>query len=240
MMDIPEGNTLTDPWSGAASQPVYPWRGRITVSPGPDRPGTADKTALAASQIAAFVGTAAVSHYALSGTNVVYSGPVEWSYRRMVLHQAYLAKAAGGVTAFVIGSELRGLTRARSNASVFPFVSALIQLAADVKSILGAATKVIYAADWSEYFGHQPGDGSGDVYFHLDPLWASSSIDAIGLDLYWPLADWRDGSTHLDYLAGTRSTYDLAYLRSNVRGGEGFSWYYASQADRDAQVRPPH
>ena len=68
-------------------------------------------------------------------------------------------------------------------------------------------------------------------------MWASSSIDAIGLDLYWPLADWRDGSTHLDYLAGTRSTYDLAYLRSNVRGGEGFSWYYASQADRDGQVR---
>ena len=239
LMDIAAGNTLPNPIDGSASQPVYPWRGRITVNPGPERPGTADKTAAAASQISTFVGTAALGHYSLSGTNVVYSGPVEWSYRRMVLHQAYLAKAAGGVTAFVIGSELRGLTQARSSASVYPFVAALVQLAADVKTILGAATTVTYAADWSEYFGHQPGDGTGDVYFHLDPLWSSASIDAIGLDVYWPLADWRDGSTHLDFLAGSRSTYDLAYLRSNVRGGEGFDWYYASAANRDAQVRTP-
>ncbi len=239
LMDIPDGNTLPNPLDGSGAQPVYPWRGRITVNPGPGRPGTADKTAAAASQIAAFVGTAAVGHFSLSGTTVVYAGPVEWSYRRMVLHQAYLAKAAGGVTAFVIGSELRGLSQARSSASVYPFVAALIQLAADVKTVLGAATKVIYAADWSEYFGHQPGDGSGDVYFHLDPLWASPAIDAIGLDVYWPLADWRDGSVHADYLAGNRSTYDLAYLRANVRAGEGFDWYYASAANRDAQVRTP-
>ena len=118
-------------------------------------------------------------------------------------------------------------------------MAALIQLAADVKAMLGPATKVIYAADWSEYFGHQPGDGTGDVYFHLDPLWASAAIDAIGIDLYWPLADWRDGRAHLDYLAGARSTYDLAYLRGNVHGGEGYDWYYASAADRDAQMRSP-
>ena len=239
LMDIPSGNSLPNPLDGSASQPVYPWRGRMTVYPGPGLPGTADKTAAAASQISAFVGSAAISHFSVSGTNVVYTGPNEWSYRRMVLHQAHLAKAAGGVTAFVIGSEMRGLTQARSSASVYPFVSALVQLAADVKTILGAGTKVTYAADWSEYFGHQPGDGTGDVYFHLDPLWASPSIDAIGLDLYWPLADWRDGSTHLDYLAGTRSIYDLAYLRSNVQGGEGYDWYYANAANRDAQVRTP-
>ena len=239
LMDVPAGNTLPNPIDGSGSQPAYPWRGRISVSPGPGLPGTADKTPAAASQIAAFVGTAAVSDYSLSGTTVVYTGPAEWSYRRMVLHHAYLAKAAGGVTAFVIGSELRGLTQTRSSAAAFPFVAALVQLAADVKSVLGAGTKVTYAADWSEYFGYHPGDGTGDVYFHLDPLWSSSSIDAIGLDLYWPLADWRDGSTHLDYLAGARSTYDLAYLRANVRGGEGYDWYYASAADRDAQVRTP-
>ena len=64
------------------------------------------------------------------------------------------------------------------------------------KAVLGPGTKVTYAADWSEYFGHQPPDGSGDVYFHLDPLWASAAIDAIGIDVYWPLADWRDGADH--------------------------------------------
>ena len=35
-----------------------------------------------------------------------------------------------------------------------------IALAADVKAVLGPDAKVTYAADWSEYFGHQPADGS--------------------------------------------------------------------------------
>lgn len=238
LMDVPDANGLPNPYGGTG-QPVYPWRGRITVHPAPGQPGTPDKTAAAATQLNAFIGTALPSHYALSGTTVNYSGPVEWSLRRMVLHQAYLAKAAGGVTAFVIGSELRGLTQVRSSASAFPFVSALIALAADVKAVLGPTTKVLYAADWSEYFGHQPGDGTGDVYFHLDPLWASASIDAIGIDLYWPLADWRDGTAHADYVAGARSTHDLAYLKSNVQAGEGYDWYYASDAARTAQTRSP-
>lgn len=88
----------------------------------------------------------------------------------------------------------RGLVR--DTASSYPFVAALMQLASDVKSVLPDA-RVTYAADWSEYFGHQPTDGSGDVYFHLDPLWASADIDAIGIDVYWPLADWREGRAQL-------------------------------------------
>lgn len=238
LMDVPEGNSLPDPYGGGA-QGAYPWRGRITCHPAAGQAGTPDTTPASAAQVAAFVGTAAPGHFALSGKSVVYSGPVEWSLRRMVLHQAYLAKAAGGVSAFVIGSELRGLTTVRSSPSTYPFVAALVALAADVKAILGAGTKVLYAADWSEYFGHQPADGSGDLYFHLDPLWASASIDAIGIDCYWPLADWRDGTAHADAVAGWPSIHDPAYLRANVRGGEGFDWYYASEADRRAQVRTP-
>ncbi len=238
LMDVPAGNTLPNPYGGT-SQPVYPWRGRIIVHPAAGQPGSADKTAAAATQVQAFVGTAAPGHFSLDGDTVVYSGPAEWSLRRMVLHQAYLAKAAGGVSAFVIGSELRGLTQARSDASTYPFVAALALLAADVKAVLGPVTKVTYAADWSEYFGHQPPDGSGDVFFHLDPLWASSSIDAIGVDVYWPLSDWRDGRSHADAVAGVRSIYDLAYLRGNVRGGEGYDWFYASAANRDNQTRTP-
>jgi hypothetical protein len=41
---------------------------------------------------------------------------------------------------------------------------------------------VSYAADWSEYFGHHP--ANGDVYFHLDPLWASANVDFIAIDNY--------------------------------------------------------
>jgi hypothetical protein len=239
LMDIAPGNTLHDPYTGASGQPAYPWRGRITVDPAPGQPGSPDKTSAAATQLAAFIGTAIPSDFSIAGQSVIYSGPAEWSLRRMLLHYAHLAVAAGGIEAFVIGSELRGLTQIRSDASSYPFVAALAALAADVKSVLGPGTKVTYAADWSEYFGHQPPDGSGDVFFHLDALWSSLHIDAIGIDLYWPLADWRDGNAHLDRLAGARSIYDLAYLKSNITGGEGFDWYYASRADRDAQVRTP-
>ena len=68
---------------------------------------------------------------------------------------------------------------------------------------------VTYAADWSEYFGHQPDDGSGDVYFHLDPLWANEEIDFIGIDNYMPLSDWRDGETHADVGWGAIHNVDL-------------------------------
>jgi hypothetical protein len=238
-MDIPAGNALPDPYTGAAGQPAYPWRGRITVSPAPGQPGTPDKTAAAATQIADFVGTADAADFTIDEESVVYSGPDEWSYRRFILHCAHLAEAAGGVDAFVIGSEMRALTSVRSGLGAYPFVSALVALAADVKSALSIATNVTYAADWSEYFGHQPADGSGDVHFHLDPLWASVDIDAIGIDVYWPLADWRDGTDHADRLAGARSVYDLDYLKGNIAAGEGFDWHYATSADRDAQIRTP-
>ena len=238
LMDIAAANTLADPYGGVA-QPAYPWRGRITCSPAPSQSGTPDKTAAAATQLAGFVGTVAPTDFYLAGDQVVYTGAAEWSFRRFILHHAWLAKAAGGVTAFAIGSELRGLTTVRAAGGAYPFVAALMQLAADVRGILGPSTKITYAADWSEYFGHQPNDGSGDVTFHLDPLWASPAIDAIGIDLYWPLADWRSGRDHRDTVAGVPSTYDLAYLKSGLTGGEGFDWYYASDANRQSQTRTP-
>ncbi|MDX2155148.1 MAG: glycoside hydrolase/phage tail family protein [Hyphomicrobiaceae bacterium] len=239
LMDIPAGNTLPDPYTGSAGQPAFPWRGRVTCDPAPGRPGSPDKSAAAEAQLASLVGTAAPSDFSIIGGSIVYTGPSEWSLRRMVLHYATLAVAAGGVDAIVIGSELRGLTQVRSAAGVYPFVAALATLASDVKSIVGPATKVTYAADWSEYFGHHPDDASGDVHFHLDPLWASAAVDAVAIDCYWPLSDWRDGEAHLDRLAGARSIYDLDYLKGNLVGGEGFDWHYASPADRDAQLRMP-
>ena len=66
LMDIPAGNTLPDPYGGTA-QAAYPWRGRITVHPAPGQPGTPDKTAAAATQLAAFMGTATPAHFAIAG-----------------------------------------------------------------------------------------------------------------------------------------------------------------------------
>ncbi len=235
MMDILPGNALSDPY-GRAEQPPFPWRGRITCHPAPGQPSSPDGTAAAADQVRAFMGDAQPSDFRLSGDTVIYSGPDEWRFRRFILHQAMLCRAAGGVESFLIGSELRGLTTIRDGVGSYPFVRELIRLAADVKSILPDA-QIGYAADWSEYFGHHL--SGGELFFHLDPLWADGNIDFIGIDNYMPLSDWRDGMDHLDARAGWTSIYDLDYLKANIAGGEGFDWYYASDADRDAQRRTP-
>ena len=52
-----------------------------------------------------------------------------------------------------------------------------------------------------------------------------------------PMSDWRDGEEHADAHWG--AIYDLDYLRANIEGGEGYDWYYASRAHRDAQIRTP-
>lgn len=237
LMDIPSDNMLPDPYTGDTGQPAYPWRGRITCDPAPGQAGSPDQTSAAAVQVSTFFGTAAPADFSIVDDAVIYSGPDEWTYRRFILHNAMLCKAAGGVSGFMIGSEMRGLTWVRDSASTYPFVSALIALAADVKSILPDAD-ITYAADWTEYFGHQPADGSDDVYFHLDPLWADSNIAAIAIDNYWPLSDWRDGTAHLDW-QNFSSDLNLDYLQGNIEGGEGYSWYYATMADRDSQTRTP-
>ena len=210
MMDIPADNTLPDP-SGEGTQAAHPWRGRITAAGD------------AAVEVAAFFGSETPA-------------PGEWSYRRMVLHYAALCAEAGGVDAFIIGSELKGLTQLRDAGGNYPAVAALRELAGDVRAILGETTKISYAADWSEYRGHDIGGGA--FAFHLDPLWADANIDFIGIDMYAPLTDWRDGHTHLD-AEEWGSIYNLDYLRSRIAGGEGHDWYYASEDDRLNQTRTP-
>jgi len=229
LMDVPPGNTLPNPYSdnaAEAGQPAFPWRGRVTCSP--------------AAGVAPLFGAATPASFSVSGQSVSWAGtPGDWGLRRMVLHYAHLCAAAGGVDAFLIGTEMPGLTTIRSSASTYPAVQAYRDLLADVRSILGSGTNIGYAADWSEYFGHQPGDGSGDVFFHLDPLWADPEIDFVGIDNYMPLSDWRDGFEHADAAEGWPAIYDRAYLQGNIGGGEGFGWFYASAADRSAQVRTP-
>ena len=234
LMDQMPGNTLPDPWSSAPSQPVLPWRGRITLSRAPGQPGTTDRTADASAEVAAFFGTVLPSHFSIAGETVSYTGPNQWCYRRFILHYANLCKAAGGVAAFCVGTELRSLTQIRGAGDTFPTVTALRQLAAEVKSILGPDAKITYAADWSEYFGYHSDD---NLYFHLDPLWADPAIDFIGIDNYMPLSDWRDGESHVDAHWG--DIHNTAYLRGNIAGGEGFEWYYATATDQIAQIRTP-
>lgn len=236
LMDIAGGNGLADPY-GRPEQPAFPWRGRITCHPAAGEADSPDKDAAAGAQVSAFFGAATADDFDVTGDAPVYQGEEEWSFRRMILHYAHLCAMAGGVDGFMIGSEMAGLTTIRDSADHYPAVDELRMLAAEVRGILPEA-EISYAADWSEYFGHHPADGSGDVFYHLDPLWADGNIDFVGVDWYGPLSDWRDGAGHLD-AALTRSPYALDYLQSQVEGGEGYDWFYASHEDRQAQIRTP-
>lgn len=234
LMEQLTGNKLIDPY-GHDEQPAMPWRGRITTSVAPGRAGSVDGTSAAADEVQAFFGHAEPEDFERIGTTVHYNGPNEWSYRRFILHYAHLCAASGGIDAFLIGSEMVAMTQIRADRNRYPAVEQLCRLARDVRKILGPSVKIGYAADWSEYFGHHP--GGGELFFHLDPLWAHPDIDFIGIDNYMPLSDWRDGEDHLDAHWGRIGNAE--YLQSNVCGGEGFDWYYATDADRDAQRRTP-
>jgi len=125
----------------------------------------------------------------------------------------YAGLVAGQVDAFIIGSELKGLTKVTDTPGNYPAVNQLVSLAATVKSTLGSSVKVTYAADWSEY--HHTDGG----WYNLDPLWASANIDMIGIDAYFPLTDEpQDG-------------YDVATVMAGWTSGEGYDWYY-SDSDR--------
>ena len=235
LMDQVAGNTLTDPWTGSEGQPHLPWRGRITSALAAGVAGSSDGTAQADQEVATFLGNAQPADFTISGQTVSYSGPPEWSYRRFILHYAHLCAAAGGVDAFLLGSELRGLTQIRG-ASGFPFVAGLVDLLQEVRAILGPECRISYAADWSEYHGYQP-PGTADKLFHLDPFWAHPDCDFIGIDNYLPLSDWREGEAHADAHWG--SIYNPDYLRAGIEGGEYYDWYYHSPEAEAAQIRTP-
>lgn len=127
-------------------------------------------------------------------------------YNAYVTHYANLVK--NDVDAFIIGSELIGLTKVADTPGNYPAVNALVSLAASVKTIVGSGVTVTYAADWSEY--HHTDGG----WYNLDPLWASPNIDVVGIDAYFPLTDKPQSEITLqDAIDGWTS-------------GEGYDWYY--------------
>ncbi len=213
MMDVPQDNTLPG-LNGEERQPSYPWRGEISCYPAPGSADSVDKTSAARSQLTGF----------------------RVNYERFIRHYLELASEAGGVDGFLLGSELRGLTRVRDHNGEFPFVEALTALARETKQLLGASTFVTYGADWSEYFGYHPQDGSGDVLFNLDPLWASQDIDAVGIDNYMPVSDLRNG---FEPAGDQFLKHNLDYFSANIASGEGWDWYYSNGEDRNEGVRTP-
>lgn len=137
-------------------------------------------------------------------------------YNEFINHYANLVK--DDVDAFIIGSELIGLTKVRGVGGDYPAVDALISLASSVKSVVGSGVTVTYAADWSEY--HHTDGG----WFNLDPLWASSDIDVVGIDAYFPLTN------EAEPIAG----FSQEDLKNGWNSGEGYDFYY-SDAERTIQ-----
>jgi hypothetical protein len=129
-------------------------------------------------------------------------------YNAFINHYANLMQ--GKVDAFVIGSELIGLTKVASGVGVYPAVNALVSLAASVKTTMGAGTKITYAADWSEY--HHTDGG----WYNLDPLWASPNIDMIGIDAYFPLTNAPQAQLG----------YNVQNVINGWDSGEGYDFYY--------------
>lgn len=140
-------------------------------------------------------------------------------YNAFITHYANLS--VGGtalkdvIDAIVIGSELIGMTGYTDTPGNYPAVNQLVSLAATVKTAVGAGVKVTYAADWSEY--HSLGG-----WFNLDPLWASSNIDFVGIDSYFPLTPDLP-----------QSQIDEDKIKEYWEKGEGWDYYW--NGDRTVQ-----
>ena len=124
LMDVPPGNACRTLFRQRrhARSARFPMARPDHLFPGGGLCGTVDKTAAAATQVAAL---ARGARPASASPATVSSGPVpgDWGLRRMILHYAHLCAVAGGVDAFLIGTEMPGLTTIRSGAGTYPAVT---------------------------------------------------------------------------------------------------------------------
>ena len=128
-------------------------------------------------------------------------------YNPFIQHYCELTKDI--VDAFIIGSDLIGLTRITDTNNNYPAVHELIKLSRYVKTNIGNNTIVTYAANWREYHSN-----NGD--YNMDQLWSSQHIDVIGINAYFPLTDTPQPTkkfTKQDIINGWHS-------------GEGYDYFY--------------
>lgn len=141
-------------------------------------------------------------------------------YEPFIRHYSQLF-AASSVTLdkFMIGTELVTFTRYNDNGQYYG-VQHLAQLAEDVRNDFGAsnAVQISYGANWDEYHSH-------DENYHMDELWTSPYIDAVGIDNYFPATDFQDPQT---------VTYQDIY--DGYEKGEGWDHYYGVYSDDPATM----
>jgi hypothetical protein len=139
-------------------------------------------------------------------------------YNRFIRHYAQLniggVYLKNNIDAFIIGSEMVGITSYDAGGNTYPGVTAFKTLAALVQTDLGGTPLVSYAADWSEY--HTTGG-----YFNMDPLWTDTNIDFVGIDAYFPITPDLPQSQITD-----------AVIKEYWEKGEGWDYYYTDSIAR--------
>ncbi len=203
----------------APGRPAYPWRGRITCHPAPGLSGSPD-------------GTGAQRRRSRNGSiaNGVFAGSC--------CTMRDLAKEAGGVSGFILGSELVGLTRVRSASGVYPAVES---------SRISQATCATSSAAAPISSMRRTGPNTARMCATAATRCAFRSIRSSPMRLSTRSASiiirrspiGATGPDHAD-LAVARSVHDVDYLRDRLGSGEAFDWYYANAVrSRSAQTRTP-
>ena len=154
LMEQMAGNTLADPWTGGSGQPAL--RGAVG-SRFRRRPGVLGRRSDSGSRgggISFFEAVLPVTFHA-RWREVRYSGPeMIGAIDGLSCTMHISALLAGGVDAFCIGSELRGLTQIRGAGDHSLPSKPCVDLLPKSAPFLGRRRKISYAADWSEYFGY--------------------------------------------------------------------------------------
>ncbi len=174
-MDIPAGNTLPDPYGGTG-QPPYPWRGRITCHPGAGPIGIARRHALRRR----------------SAVNQFFAR--EWGFRRMVAALCGAREGSGRRRRLhprqrTRRADPRALCR---RASIRPSKPCGTLPRRCARSSAPAPTSSMRRTGRNT--ARMCSTAATRCAFPLDPLFAHPAIDAVGIDYYPPISDWRDGA----------------------------------------------
>lgn len=160
-------------------------------------------------------------------------------YNEFILHYANLLKDY--IDVFLIGNELTSITSIHDENYNFVGVNNLIELAKQVKEIVGKNVKVSYSAGFKEYH-------SLDGYYNLDKLWASEYIDFVGIKAFFPLTNCPQDSINKDLIKQSWFSgegYDYIIVddeKINIEDKDGYKnieyWWDNKHINKDGSFSP--
>ncbi len=196
LMDVPPGNTLPNPYSANAATPGQPASPGAGVSPLPAAASQEPPTRLPQRRRRSQASSARPHRRSLVSATAS-TGPALGRLEPAPDDPALRPSLRGGgvVDAFLVGTEMRGLTTIRSSASAYPAVTAFKALAADVKAILGRAQRGLRLR-LVGYFGHQP-RMARETSISTSTRSGRMPTSISSASTTTCASDWRDGSNTL-------------------------------------------